>query len=731
VFLRGRVEKVIYRSGPFHILSFRVYEPDDVKPKRTKVSGDFFGVTALIPGAILEVGGAWGNHQKYGKQFKVKNWTPWCRNAVDAQFFLGNCVRVFDSWPLLRRTVRDLGDGIYEALKSEQILEAAEDEEERAALAIASSRWRTIRGMAVFSEFLQKHGFNSLLIAQIFRCFGPDAVEIISDDPYRLMEIEEFPFRRAEALGVARGIGPEDPRRIRGAVLWVVRDQIHQGHLFVRRGEISKLMETLAFRNNVPAFGDNLGEESSKAVGEMEREGVLKVDAATGVYTSETYLYERGSAQMLSRFLVSSELVIDLDIFLQNYEAANSITLSDMQREAIERLIANRVLVVTGAPGTGKTTLIRAFVHLFRQLKISHMLMAPTGIAAKRLSAVTGTEAKTVHRALRYDGHNWGHDSNEPLETEAVIVDETSMVDQALFYRLLDALEPQTMLVLVGDDAQLPSVGAGNVLRELLACKALSRVRLEHIFRQAETSDIVLAAHQIRNGQSPLGLPKKENTEFQFVSASDESMMVGFIVEMAAKLKGRDANFQVLSPKYEGTVGVDNLNAKLRDKLNPKTGQPSWKLPEFETRIGDRLMVIRNDYKLNIYNGDIGKLVSIKKDSLTLRIHGVGDSPDANVDIPKEEAGFMLKLAYAVTVHRCQGEEFETVILPLVKAQGVMLQRNLFYTAITRARKKVWLLGDADAVLKAVANDKVIQRNTILRDLITSERIRCSKGDAQ
>jgi len=722
-YYRGCIKKVFFGGdSPYHAFSFKVLEAkgEERRPRNVKVSGYFFGIEKLIEGAVLEISGEWEIHQKYGLQYKASGWQPWARDENEVRFFLGNCVKVFDNWKVLSKTVQVFGTETYDALLNGHDLSADEEEEE--VLRLACTRWRRIRGEATLAEFLRKHGLSATMVAQIFMKFGEDSIDIIRDDPYRLMEIEGFPFRQVDTLAMKRGFQLGDPRRIKGGVLWTLREQTYQGHLFARRGDIAELMNVVAASNGVAPFdATDLPREVTKAIEELERDEKVKVDPGVGVYLPDMYLYEREGASLLTQFLSPSELVIDVGIFLRNYESVNSITLSDRQREAIERLIANRVLVVTGAPGTGKTTLIRAFVHLFRQLGVSYNLMAPTGIAAKRLAAVTEDSASTIHRALKYDGFQWWHNRHEPLRTQAIIVDECSMVDQGLFYRLLDALESETMIVLVGDDAQLPSVGPGNVLRELLLCEAVSHVRLEHVFRQAETSDIVKAAHRIRAGKTPLDLPVKEQTEFQFREISEERQIAGLIVKMAAKLKGRDANFQVLSPKYEGVVGVNNLNNLLRDELNPDKGQARWSLPEFQTRVGDRLMVIKNNYELNVYNGDIGKLVAIKKDSLTLRIHGVGNTPDTNVEVPKDEARLMLKLAYAVTVHRCQGEEFETIILPLVRRQGRMLQRNLFYTAITRARNKVWLLGQSDAVLKAVANDKVVQRNTIFRDLVGSE----------
>jgi len=294
------------------------------------------------------------------------------------------------------------------------------------------------------------------------------------------------------------------------------------------------------------------------------------------------------------------------------------------------------------------------------------------------------------------------------------------MVDQELFYRLLSALRPETILVLVGDAAQIPSVGPGNVLRELLSSK-VPHVQLTQIFRQSEQGEIVFNSHRIYRGEMPVLSGAKEDSEFKFVSVP-EDLIADLIVNMAAKLKSRDANFQVLSPMYAGLVGVDNLNVLLRDRLNPP-GPKEWRRGSCHFRLGDRLMVIQNDYVRGVYNGDIGKLIAIGQDDVTVRIHGIGlDDPSLLVRFPFDLAAQRLRLAYAISIHKCQGSEYDTIILPIVKSQGRMLQRNLLYTAVTRARKRVWLLGEVDAVRRAVANDSVARRNTVLAKVVGVQR---------
>jgi exodeoxyribonuclease V alpha subunit len=728
-YIQGYIEQVIYQDNDFFILSVAVHDTDFViRDKTAKVHGNLYGLAALRGGIPLRISGEWHSSPKWGRQLKPSGWYPWSSTNNGRIRFLNECIEGFEDVDLTTRLVTAFGEEVFDALSDPVRAKTAIPETDSRYPQIDSMvlHWRNARTLSELAMFLQSYDLSNS-VKDIYARFGHDVIEIISKNPYHLLAVEGFTFDKADRIATRLGIPRDDPRRVEGAVLWLLRVQAQQGHLYVRRGDLPTYLNELLQTDQVDPFDiDNLYGALQAAVTSLEERKMVSVDPNVGVYLPDLYLYERGACDKLAKFLTPSDLRIDLDVFLAEYQQGNQIELSEAQREAVRKLVEHRVLVLTGLPGTGKTSLIRALVSVFKRSGLSFALMAPTGIAAKRLAFVTGAEAKTIHRTFGFNGASWGYYGGNKLSVGAVILDEASMIDQELFYRVLDALHPNTMIVLVGDDAQLPSVAPGNVMRELLSCPQVPNVRLTQIFRQASTSGIVMASHKIHQGKSPLVNVPNLDSEFQFIPIGDEEKIVAFIVEAAAKLKGRDANFQVLSPKYEGGVGVNLLNERLKERLNPSSSKREWKLGSSLIREGDRLMVIKNDYLLNIYNGDMGKLKSIEGDHLVVTIHGIGvGSMDTQVKIPKASASRLLKLAYAITVHKSQGSEFDTILLPITRSQGRMLQRNLFYTAVTRARKKVWLLGDSEAVLRAIDNDQVVQRNTVLGRVLSYI---CSSG---
>lgn len=699
--LRGRVQAVLHESEGFNVLLMTVYSTEPpMGVKVTKVVGPLHGLAQIKAGVTLELHGHWVDHCKYGQQFRIVTWQPWAHTPDDIGHFLSRCVRGMHD-PQITQAVTDVwGRDAFTRL-------AEDDPLDNTRLSVARDCWKATIAFRDIASLLRDDGLSGSLVTAILQAFGHEAREALYTDPYRLMEIAGMVFSTADRMGLRLSIPPQDPRRVAGALLAALREAVRSGHLYLPRGDLASWA-----RHYVSAI-----ESVDESINMLVDRKALTIESGTGAYLPEWHHYEHASAQWLASNLHESPLGVGAEEFIQTYEQASHIILSDDQRQALRLLSSNRVVVLTGLPGTGKTTVVRAFVRMFEAAKVAFRLMAPTGIAAKRLASVTERPASTIHRALRYDGMSWFHNERNRLVIDAVIVDEMSMVDQELLYRLLSSLRPDTIVVFVGDDAQLPSVGPGNVLRELVRCPALPKVRLTTIFRQSNKGDIVLNAHRVNRGEDLPLHEKNPKSEFQFVSMGNQDDIAQLVVEMAAKLKGRNANFQVLSPMYDGVVGVNRLNQCMRDRLNPLQGQAEFKRKDLHFRVGDRLMVIQNDYKLAVYNGDVGKLVYIGPDELVVRIHGTGNEPDAEVRFPVDQAG-KLRLAYAVTVHKCQGSEFDTIIMPLVCTQGRMLQRNLFYTAITRARKRVWILGDSMAVSRAIQNDQVQDRNTRLAECV-------------
>jgi exodeoxyribonuclease V alpha subunit len=712
--IKGRVWSITFNSGEFYVLTM------EVNRQRVTCRGSLFGIQTLPMGLSLELTGRWMDHPKYGRQFDISSWYPWAEASSDVELFLRSCLDV----PFGRAcaVVDTFGVDTFRILSENpsRLLEVPDVDQLAVDQMVAS--WVRAKSSADLAGFLVDHDLTSGQIRGILNSLGTEAKKLLEENPYRLVDVKEIQFVEADDISRSMGVGPADPRRYEGAVLWVLREATLSGHLCVKRADIASTLKDLSKKAEIDQFDESaLVPELIAAVDRLAASGRVHIDPSVGVYLPSSFRFERESARKLAEFLGESSLDISVPEFLTDYETLHQIALSEAQKQAVEKLVVNKVLVLTGLPGTGKTTVVRTVVNLFDRVGVSYALMAPTGIAAKRLAAVTGKDASTIHRAFGYDGESWSYNQANKYPIQAVVVDEVSMVDQELFFRILDALDPSTILVFVGDDAQLPSVGPGNVLRELTRCSDVSTVRLTQIFRQAEKSAIVINSHAVHAGREID--PGKDDSDFRFVSIGDEAKAAGLIVQMSEKLKAKDANFQVLSPKYDGVLGVTNLNNLIREALNPPAmGKREMVVAGQKFREGDRLMVVRNDYRKSVYNGDMGKLMQIGRDHFLVRIHGVGEGGiDMITEFPKEEIAERLKLAYAITVHKCQGSEFDTIILPMVRGHGRMLQRNLFYTAITRARKKVWVLGEYSSITRAIGNDQVVQRGTALAKSISEE----------
>jgi exodeoxyribonuclease V alpha subunit len=427
---------------------------------------------------------------------------------------------------------------------------------------------------------------------------------------------------------------------------------------------------------------------------------------------------------------------------IDEWESQVSLSLSNEQKQGVKNALIEPVSVLTGLPGTGKTMSLKAVVNILKEAGISFLLCAPTGIAAKNLANVTGLPAHTIHRAFSAQGSSdekressytgitgrdsgadlnssdsdWGYSKDQPHPAEVLILDEASMLDQHLLYRVLDCTSSSCRIVFVGDAAQLPSVGPGNVLRDLIASGRFPVVSLTSIFRQKDTSDIVFAAHDIFHGKMP---DLQIKSDFSLVEISDEGQVLEFIKQMSSKLYDKRANFQVLSPRHSGTVGVTNINDHLRNLLNPRRdGLVEIKLGGDTVREDDRIMVFKNKYKLDVFNGDVGKISSINTKVKEVEVKIFGETP-LFIKIPYKDVPGFIRLAYACTVHKAQGLEYDFIIMPIVDSFRHQLQRNLLYTAVTRAKKKVILVGTRTALQKAILNDKEDMRRTLLKERLT------------
>lgn len=671
-------------------------------------------VAGINKGETVGIAGKWVNHPKFGKQIKFDNIEVKPPATVDGlKAYLGSGFINGIGECLASLIVDKYGMDTIDVIDKtpEKLLSISGIGEKR--LKTISNSWNDSRKIREIMIFLQAYGVSMNLSIKIYKEYGNESIAIVRENPYRLsQDIYGIGFKTADKIAMKMGIPKNAPSRIHAGILYALENMSSEGHCY---GYYEQLIE------NTIQLLEISGDLCSKQISTMISNGNIVVEEGK-IYSSKLYRAECNAANNLSLLLNSNEDSFsefqdtDWDEALSAIEQEIDITLTERQKEAVISTFINKVTVITGGPGTGKSTITKAVILLLDKFEKSISLAAPTGRAAKRLNEVTGRNASTIHRLLGLcPGMEEVFDTN--ISDDMVIIDESSMMDIILANSLLSRIDSGCHLVFIGDIDQLPSVGPGNVLRDMISNDAISTIRLDVIFRQSEDSFIILNAKRINQGLMPFF--EKNSVDFFLFPETNPEKCTDRIIDLVSnripdKFGFRSSDIQVLSPMYRGKTGVTELNTRLQETLNPKQpGKDEKQHGERTFRIGDVVMQTRNNYFLNVFNGDIGNVDGIDSENQKMAVDFSGfvvEYPFGNID--------ELIHAFAISIHKSQGSEFPVIVLPLLTQHYIMLQRNLIYTAITRARKLVVIVGDKRAIGIAINNNQIEKRNTFLGNRI-------------
>lgn len=721
--IEGRLVEIIYQndSNGYTVGILSTQEED------VTIVGS---LPALREGEDLIVKGRWTMHPNYGRQLEIQEYKPVQPSTIQGMIsYLGSGIIHGIGEKMAQRIVEHFGLETFDIMQYQPLrLKEVPGIGESKATTIADA-FKEQRELREIILFLTQYGITPNYAIKIYKKYGEQTIPFLQENPYRLAEdVVGIGFKKADHIARTMGIPPTSKYRIHAAVKYVLNSFHGEGHTFAPRREL--IQGTM----NLVQCDSHLVEDAIQHLALDQKIHLERSGEDFNIYSMAYYYAEAYCCKKIIELTQGTfeSVKLNLEDEIEKIEQEGKIHLADKQKEALRQSLCNGILVITGGPGTGKTTIINTLIQIFEKLNAEILLAAPTGRAAKRMTEATGKEAKTIHRLLEmgYGNEesqlNFQKNEEDPLAADVIIVDEVSMVDILLMHSLLKAVEPGTRLILVGDVDQLPSVGAGNVLRDIIESQIVKAVRLTEIFRQAQESMIVVNAHRINRGEAPQCNVKDK--DFYFISRNNKEDVLLSLVELVKERLPKHYSFdplrdiQVLSPMKKGEVGTINLNVALQKTLNPPE---KWKgekeYGDKLYRVGDKVMQIKNNYSLQwvnllpgakeergegVFNGDIGYVHAIDSQQQELTVL-FDDNRMVNYSFTQLDE---LELAYCVTVHKGQGSEFPVVVMPVTWGPPMLLTRNLLYTAVTRARKLVVMVGTEAYLHQMVKNEKIVQR---------------------